>query len=79
VREQYMLVPFVLVRTDEQAEYKNNDYLALLPEDIKTFIAMPLYSVRAVNRHQETDMRAERPGRAPHWGRSTGVLRSQCP
>src|SRR5437762_3994141 len=28
-REQYMLVPFVLARTDEQSEYRKNSYLAL--------------------------------------------------
>jgi signal transduction histidine kinase len=44
--EQYRLAPFVLARSDKQPEYRMNDYLALLPEDIQTFIAMPLYSVR---------------------------------
>jgi signal transduction histidine kinase/GAF domain-containing protein len=51
--EQYMLTPFVLVRTDEQPEYRTNDYLALLSADIKTFIAMPLYSVRTANQYKD--------------------------
>ena len=70
--EQYMFVPFVLARTDDRSEYRKNDYLALLPADIKTFIAMPLYSVRTVNLHKETTVYAE--GQPLHRGVSSKVL-----
>jgi signal transduction histidine kinase/GAF domain-containing protein len=63
---QHMLTPFVIERDKEQSvlhgqhEPETNDYLTFLPEDIKTFFAMPLYSVRTANQHRETPVHTER-------------------
>ncbi len=58
--EQHMVTPFVIEQpepaTQESHERRGHDYLELLSEDIKTFIAMPLYSVRTVNRPRETSL-----------------------
>src|SRR5262249_44600871 len=62
--EQYLIAPLILTRNDEQSERSMNDYLALLPADIKTFIAMPLYRVRTANQARETTTHTQGP--SPH-------------
>jgi signal transduction histidine kinase len=49
-----------------------NDYFAHLPEEIKTLIAMPLYSVRTANQHSETSTHIE--GESPYRTAASKVL-----
>src|SRR5262249_43139067 len=63
--EQYILAPFVLARNDEQPDAPQqhdpriHDYLSLLPEEINTCIALPLYSVRPAHRQNKTSTHTE--------------------
>jgi signal transduction histidine kinase/GAF domain-containing protein len=70
--EQYMLTPLVLARTDKRSEYSMDDYFARLPEEIKTLVVMPLYSVRTAIQYSETSAHAEK--QSPYRAVASKVL-----